>query len=221
MAKKPASFEYNGTLVKVLDGDRIDAYIDLGFDLKIKKRIRYMGIDTWESRTRDLDEKKKGLAAKTRNKELLEAGTFKIISYGTGKFGRVLGEIFVSPDVVGHEISENVDKTSDGLVSINDILINEGHAYEYDGGKKKKFVSEIEKEKAAKKKDLVDKPVGGRMKSIMDVLEQVTEFIIGKEPQSESLLDKKKKTIGFVADGVKPKRKYTRRKKKNAVKKQK
>ena len=51
----------------------------------------------------------------------------------------------------------------------------------------------------------------------MDVLEQVTEFIVGKE--EESLIDKKKKTIGFVADGVKPKRKYTRRKKKNAVKK--
>ena len=158
MAKKPASFEYNGTLIKVLDGDTIDCYIDLGFDLKIKKRIRYMGIDTWESRTRDLDEKKKGLAAKSRNKELLEAGVFKIISYGTGKFGRVLGEIFVSPDAVGHEISENVDKSSDGLVSINDILINEGHAYEYDGGKKKKFVAEIEEEKAGKKEDKVDKP---------------------------------------------------------------
>ena len=64
MAKKPASFEYNGTLVRVLDGDTIDCYIDLGFDLKIKKRIRYMGIDTWESRTRDLDEKAKGLLAK-------------------------------------------------------------------------------------------------------------------------------------------------------------
>jgi len=58
------------------------------------------------------------------------------------------------------------------------------------------------------------------MKNIMDVLEQVTEFIIGRK-QEETLLDKKKKTIGFVADGVKPKRKYTRRKKKNAVKKQK
>ena len=81
MAKKPASFEYNATLVKVLDGDTIDAYIDLGFDLKIKKRIRYMGIDTWESRTRDKEEKVKGLAAKARNKELLEAGTFKIVSY--------------------------------------------------------------------------------------------------------------------------------------------
>jgi len=157
MPKKPASFEYNGTLVRVLDGDTIDCFIDLGFDLKIKKRITYMGIDTWESRTRDLDEKKKGLAAKARNKELLEAGVFKIISHGTGKFGRVLGEIYVSPDAVGHEVAENVDKTSDGLVSINDILINEGHAYEYDGGKKKVFQEEIDSEKAAKKKDLVDK----------------------------------------------------------------
>tara|TARA_B100000902_G_scaffold102144_1_gene104545 strand:- start:4739 stop:5230 length:492 start_codon:yes stop_codon:yes gene_type:complete len=157
MPKKPASFEYNATLVRVLDGDTIDAYIDLGFDLKIKKRIRYMGIDTWESRTRDLDEKKKGLAAKARNKELLEAGVFKVISHGTGKFGRVLGEVYVSPDAVGHEIAENVDKTSDGLVSINDILINEGHAYEYDGGKKKVFQEEIKSEKAAKKEDLVDK----------------------------------------------------------------
>ena len=144
MAKKPASFEYNGTLVKVLDGDTIDAYIDLGFDLKIKKRIRYMGIDTWESRTRDKEEKVKGLAAKARNKELLEAGTFKIVSYGTGKFGRVLGEVFV--------------QTDDGLVSVNETLISEGHAYEYDGGKKKKFIAEIETEKAAKKDDLIDKP---------------------------------------------------------------
>ena len=88
----------------------------------------------------------------------MEAGVFKIISFGTGKFGRVLGEIFVSPDAVGHEISEGVDRSSDGLVSINDILINEGHAYEYSGGKKKDFKAEIAKEKAAKKKDLVDKP---------------------------------------------------------------
>ena len=162
MAKKPASFEYNGTLVKVLDGDTIDAYIDLGFDLKIKKRIRYMGIDTWESRTRDLEEKKKGLAAKARNKELLEAGTFKIISHGTGKFGRVLGEVFVEPKSVDIHTSEakyfNVNESSDGLISVNDILIAEGHAYEYDGGKKKKFVAEIENEKAGKKQDLVDKP---------------------------------------------------------------
>ena len=162
MAKKLDTREYQAELIKVLDGDTIDCWIDLGFNLKIKKRIRYMGIDTWESRTRDLDEKKKGLAAKARNKELLEAGVFKIVSYGTGKFGRVLGEIFVDPSAVGHEVSENVDKNKDGLVSINDILIEEGHAYDYHGGKKKDFKAEakkeIETEKAAKKEDLVDKP---------------------------------------------------------------
>ena len=119
-----------------------------------------MGIDTWESRTRDKEEKVKGLAAKARNKELLEAGTFKIVSYGTGKFGRVLGEIFVSPDAVGENavIPESVDRNKEGLVSINDILIAEGHAYDYHGGKKKDFEKEIAKEKAAKKEDLVDKP---------------------------------------------------------------
>ena len=156
--KKLDKHNYSAKLLRVVDGDTCDAMIDLGFDTWVKRRIRFMGVDTWESRTRDLDEKKKGLAAKARNKELLEAGTFKIVSHGTGKFGRVLGEIFVSPDAVGHEVSENVDKSSDGLVSINDILINEGHAYEYDGGKKKKFVAEIQTEKAAKKEDLVDKP---------------------------------------------------------------
>ena len=144
MGKKLDVREYQCELIRVLDGDTIDCYIDLGFDLKIKKRIRYMGIDTWESRTRDKEEKVKGLAAKARNKELLEAGTFKIISHGTGKFGRVLGEVFV--------------ETENGLESVNQILINEGHAYEYDGGKKKKFVAEIENEKAGKKQDLVDKP---------------------------------------------------------------
>ena len=126
MAKKPASFEYNGTLVKVLDGDTIDCYIDLGFDLKIKKRIRYMGIDTWESRTRDLAEKEKGLAAKAYVKDLLENsddGKFSIISHGRGKYGRVLGEIFVK----GHE------------KSVNELLKENGHAYEYHGEKKKTF----------------------------------------------------------------------------------
>jgi len=168
MAKKPASFEYNGTLVKVLDGDTIDCYIDLGFDLKIKKRIRYMGIDTWESRTRDLEEKAKGLEAKARNKHLLEAGVFKLISHGTGKFGRVLGEIFVSPEVVGDHIKEcianndhDIDLSVDGWVSVNDILIEEGHAYDYHGGKKKDFVVQAAKEiteaKKEASKDYVDK----------------------------------------------------------------
>ena len=140
MGKKLETREYEAELIKVLDGDTIDCYIDLGFDLKVKKRIRYMGIDTWES----------------RNKELLEAGKFKLISFGTGKFGRVLGEVFVAPDFVGEHITEcinnpdsDIDISSDGWVSINDILIEEGHAYDYHGGKKKDFKKEIKEEKQA------------------------------------------------------------------------
>ena len=156
MAKKLDHREYQCELIKVVDGDTIDCYIDLGFNLKTKKRIRYMGIDTWESRTRDLDEKKKGLAAKARNKELLEQGVFKLKSFGTGKFGRVLGEIFVDPEVVGEHITEcigdaehHIDIDESGWVSVNDILIEEGHAYEYHGEKKKDFETEMAKEKAA------------------------------------------------------------------------
>jgi micrococcal nuclease len=163
MAKKLDVREYQCELIKVLDGDTIDCYIDLGFNLKTKKRVRYMGIDTWESRTRDLDEKKKGLLAKARNKELLEQGVFKLKSFGTGKFGRVLGEIFVAPDFVGDHINEciinpdsNIDLSSDGWVSVNDILIEEGHAYEYSGGKKKDFKSEIKEEKAKAKESIKD-----------------------------------------------------------------
>ena len=122
---------YRAKLDRVVDGDTIDAMIDVGFDIWIKKRIRYSGIDTWESRTRDLDEKKKGLAAKARNKELLEkvsakSGYFRLKSYGVGKYGRVLGELFIQ-DANGVQMN------------INETLIKEGHAYIYDGGKKKVF----------------------------------------------------------------------------------
>jgi micrococcal nuclease len=131
MAKKLNVREYEAELIKVLDGDTIDCYIDLGFNLKVKKRIRYMGIDTWESRTRDLDEKKKGMAAKERNRQLLEevsnkSGYFRLKSHGLGKYGRVLGEIFIQ-DEEGTQYN------------INQTLIKEGHAYVYDGGTKKLF----------------------------------------------------------------------------------
>tara|TARA_R100000900_G_scaffold135468_1_gene113078 strand:- start:51 stop:440 length:390 start_codon:yes stop_codon:yes gene_type:complete len=122
---------YRAKLDRVVDGDTIDAMIDVGFDIWVKKRIRYMGIDTWESRTRDLDEKKKGLAAKDRNKQLLEEisskpGYFRLKSYGVGKYGRVLGEIFILD-------------SKDNPININETLIKEGHAYVYEGGKKKLF----------------------------------------------------------------------------------
>jgi len=124
---------YRAKLERVVDGDTVDALIDLGFDTWVKKRIRYKGIDTWESRTKDLDEKKLGLAAKERNKELLESvsskpGYFRLRSHGVGKYGRVLGELFIK-DIEGIEYN------------INQTLINEGHAYEYEGGKKKVFVN--------------------------------------------------------------------------------
>ena len=124
---------YRGKLERVVDGDTIDALIDVGFDIWIKKRIRYSGIDTWESRTRDLEEKAKGLEAKARNKELLmevssKPGYFRLKSFGVGKYGRVLGEIYIE-DKEGKQY--NINKT----------LISEGHAYIYDGGKKKVFTS--------------------------------------------------------------------------------
>ena len=123
---------YRGKLDRVIDGDTIDALIDVGFDIWVKKRIRYKGIDTWESRTRNLAEKKKGLAAKERNKELLEkvsskSGFFRLKSYGVGKYGRVLGEIFIQD-------------TDENTICINNQLITEGHAYVYEGGKKKIFL---------------------------------------------------------------------------------
>ena len=124
---------YRGKLERVVDGDTIDALIDVGFDIWVKKRIRYSGIDTWESRTRDLAEKAKGLEAKARNKELLmevssKAGYFRLKSFGVGKYGRVLGEIYIE-DKEGKQY--NINKT----------LISEGHAYVYEGGKKKLFTS--------------------------------------------------------------------------------
>ena len=122
---------YRGKLERVVDGDTIDALIDVGFDIWVKKRIRYKGIDTWESRTRNLEEKAKGLEAKARNKELLievsaKSGYFRLKSYGVGKYGRVLGEIFIQD-------------SDDNVININNKLIEEGHAYVYEGGKKQLF----------------------------------------------------------------------------------
>jgi micrococcal nuclease len=122
---------YRAKLERVVDGDTVDALIDVGFNIWFKKRIRFMGLDTWESRTRDLEEKKLGKLAKERTRQLLEEvsskpGYFRIKSHGLGKYGRVLGEIFI------------MDK-DDKIWNVNETLIKEGHAYIYDGGKKKLF----------------------------------------------------------------------------------
>ena len=126
-------YNYKAKLVRVVDGDTVDALIDVGFDIWFKKRIRFKGIDTWESRTRNLEEKALGLKAKARTKELLEkisskSGYFRIKSYGMGKYGRVLVDVYIQ-DVDGNHIW------------VNKKLIDEGHAYKYEGGTKKVFTS--------------------------------------------------------------------------------
>ena len=93
MSNKPEPYIYKAAIERVGDGATIDVTLDLGFDVRLhKQRCRLAGIDTPESRTRDLAEKKLGLAAKERNKELLEKisskpGYFRLKSYGVGKYG--------------------------------------------------------------------------------------------------------------------------------------
>jgi micrococcal nuclease len=116
-------YTYNATVTKVVDGDTIDALVDLGFDTWKQVRIRLNGINSPESRTRDLEEKARGLAAKARLKEILKENKnkFILVSHGVGKYGRCLGEIFIAQG---------------DTFSINDQLITEGHAVEYHGEKR-------------------------------------------------------------------------------------
>lgn len=108
-------YKYDAKLIRVIDGDTVDASIDLGFDVWVKKRIRLYGIDTPETRTRDLEEKRAGIVAKERLAELLWAseGAFILLSHGVGKYGRCLGTIYI----------DNQD--------INMLLLSEGLAKEY------------------------------------------------------------------------------------------
>tara|TARA_Y100000114_G_scaffold89566_1_gene83132 strand:- start:335 stop:679 length:345 start_codon:yes stop_codon:yes gene_type:complete len=111
---------YKAKCERVVDGDTIDANIDLGFDTWKKTRIRLVGINAAESRTRDLEEKARGLAAKAFVKDILlkHSNKFILHSQGVGKYGRCLGEIFL------------------GDTNLNELLITEGHAVEYYGGKR-------------------------------------------------------------------------------------
>lgn len=118
-------YKYRCKLDRVVDGDTADVLIDLGFDTWRKSRLRFKGVDTWEKRTRNKEEKVKGLAATAFTKKYLEMndGKFTIQSFGKGKYGRVLAEIFID----GEE------------TSLNKLLIENGHAYKYEGGKKQLF----------------------------------------------------------------------------------
>jgi micrococcal nuclease len=120
-------YEYRAELIKVVDGDTVDVDIDLGFGVWLKdERVRIMGIDTPESRTRDQVEKLFGLAAKKRVQELLEKNvvlkTFaaKDGEDMKGKFGRILGDFYIE---------------SEGKL-LTEVMIDEGHAVPYHGQSK-------------------------------------------------------------------------------------
>ena len=114
-------YRYKVSIVKVVDGDTVDVDIDLGFGMSYKKqRVRMLGIDTPESRTRDLVEKKFGKASKKHLKGILEAGDIELVSHDKGKFGRILGDLFIGSNET----------------SVNQQMIDEHHAVAYTGGNK-------------------------------------------------------------------------------------
>ena len=125
-------YEYNAVVERVVDGDTIDVIIDLGFKTWKKVRVRMEGINTPESRPRDLEEKKRGLAAKDRLVEILELNNNKCVLHvsGVGKFGRAIANVFVT------SLSPTHDDSSLTLINVNQQLITEGHAVSYDGGKR-------------------------------------------------------------------------------------
>ena len=108
-------YRYNASVLRVIDGDTIDAMVDLGFSVWVKKRIRLYGIDAPETRTRNLEEKARGFQTKERLVELLDKSNnkFVLVSHGVGKYGRCLGTILIND------------------TEINQLLIKEGLAEEY------------------------------------------------------------------------------------------
>ena len=138
-------YEYRAKVIKVIDGDTVDVDIDLGFGISLNnERVRIMGIDTPESRTRDKVEKKFGLASKARLKELLGKTTVlktQINKKGEdmkGKFGRVLGD-FV---------------TESGKM-VTEVMIKEGHCVPYFGGSKE----DVQKQHLKNRKRLIKEGV--------------------------------------------------------------
>ncbi len=113
-------YTYNARLIRVIDGDTVDLEIDLGFDLSVRQRLKLYGVGTPDSRSADSNTKQKGLEAKQRLTELLPR-QFKIITIlnKRGKYGRVLGTIFITEKDTGKE------------VNVNELMVTEGHAVKY------------------------------------------------------------------------------------------
>lgn len=126
-------YEYRvSRLLDVIDGDTIDVQIDLGFDVSFTSRVRLNGIDTPESRTTDLHEKKYGLESKEWLKHRLESAKNIVIRTekpdSSEKYGRILGTLFINGETE----------------SINDQLVKGGYAWVYDGGTKHKDFAELD-----------------------------------------------------------------------------
>ena len=142
-------YEYKAKLLKVIDGDTVDVDIDLGFGVWLRnERVRIMGIDTPESRTRNRIEKLFGLAAKKRLKELLSTKELVLKTFkgrggedAKGKFGRILGDF----NVYYHN--------DDRWTMVTEIMIKEGHAAEYHGGSKE----EVERQHLANRQKVLAK----------------------------------------------------------------
>jgi micrococcal nuclease len=132
-------YEYNCKVKRVVDGDTVDVLIDLGFDIAYASRVRLYGIDTPESRTRDKDEKARGLISKDFLKSWLDKGSVVIRTRKDkkGKFGRILGEMVVDD------------------ININELMIEEHHAVKYHGQSK----DDIEAEHLVNRQKLIDKGI--------------------------------------------------------------
>jgi len=132
-------YEYNCKVKRVVDGDTVDVIIDLGFDIAYASRVRLYGIDTPESRTRDKDEKARGLISKDFLKSWLDKGSVVIRTRKDkkGKFGRILGEMVVDD------------------ININELMIEEHHAVKYHGQSK----DDIEAEHLVNRQKLIDKGI--------------------------------------------------------------
>ena len=149
---------------RVVDGDTIDVSIELGFDLYKKERVRVAGIDTPEKRTRDLEEKALGIDATNWLKGTLEDtinGDDELtirteLKGGMGKYGRLLGWLYVG----------------ESDVSLNEQMIEEGYAWEYDGGTKNKNFGEL-RDIRKKLGTLVEEPTEG------DPLPEVGDGFVG------------------------------------------
>ena len=129
MAEKMNPYVYKAKILRVVDGDTVDIDLDLGFGvIYAKQRVRLLGIDTPESRTRDLTEKVYGNLAKDFLKSLLVKGeTYSLqTTLDKGKFGRILGDFLIDDDV----------KVETPEVSVNQIMLDNHHAVKYRGQNK-------------------------------------------------------------------------------------